>query len=372
MKKNIFCAMTLIVCLWCNAETIEQDGIEYVLHFNDHTAAASFASGSGINVETLVIPTTISFEDEQFTVTEIFSKCFMIPNNTICKKVIIPNTVKRIGSRAFNNARNIKEIVLPDGLTRIEDGTFSLCKSLETIVIPESVTRIGNDAFKNCESLNNINLPSGVTYIGDAAFEQTALKKLVVPDGIKKIPAKMCAAAHKLQCITIPPSVNEIERYAFGGCGRLAKVIIPEAVTKIGANAFAGCECIDTIAIPNGVQKIEDSAFKGCRGLKHIALPNSIQSIEEDAFSGCNNLETLVLPASLQTLGYNCLPGCENCDAQLKKIVNYSTTPQSVEAQLFYNHDNRLSLITLVVPKGCSNTYKNHPWWGQMNIIEME
>lgn len=48
-------------------------------------------------------------------------------------KVIIPNSVKYIGRRAFDSCSNLKEIVIPKSITTITDDTFSGCNNLTAI-----------------------------------------------------------------------------------------------------------------------------------------------------------------------------------------------------------------------------------------------
>ena len=68
--------------------------------------------------------------------------------------------------------RNQKQTsyVIPDSVTRIGDRAFFRCESLTDIVIPDSVTSIGDRAFTNCRSLSEVVIPDSVTSIGDRAF----------------------------------------------------------------------------------------------------------------------------------------------------------------------------------------------------------
>ena len=69
------------------------------------------------------------------------------------KKVIIPNSVKKIGEWAFSFCESLEKITIPDSVTEIGNGAFYECKSLKEITIPDSVTKIGDDAFDGCEDL---------------------------------------------------------------------------------------------------------------------------------------------------------------------------------------------------------------------------
>jgi len=60
--------------------------------------------------------------------------------------IIIPEGVTEIRREAFYESE-IKRVVIPDSVTRIGDQAFFCCEQLETIIIPESVKYIGCAAF---------------------------------------------------------------------------------------------------------------------------------------------------------------------------------------------------------------------------------
>ena len=91
--------------------------------------------------------------------------------NDVIERVVIPETVERIGAHAFSDCVSLKGIEIPEKVTRIASYTFSNCSMLEEIVFLGEVTDIEEYAFYNCASLVSITLPSSVTSIGTSAFE---------------------------------------------------------------------------------------------------------------------------------------------------------------------------------------------------------
>ena len=72
--------------------------------------------------------------------------------------IVLPNTIKRIGERAFSMCGNLTEIILPNGLETIDNLAFFYCVSLAGIDIPPSVIYVGDNAFESCVGLRYANL----------------------------------------------------------------------------------------------------------------------------------------------------------------------------------------------------------------------
>ena len=84
--------------------------------------------------------------------------------------IVIPGTVKEIGSYAFSGAA-LKSVNLRNGVTVIGEGAFMDCDLLTSVVIPASVVTIGNFAFYGCKGL--------VKVTGGAKLEAQDFRNLV-------------------------------------------------------------------------------------------------------------------------------------------------------------------------------------------------
>lgn len=69
-------------------------------------------------------------------------------------ELIIPGTVKKIGSNVFEGTK-ITSVTFEDGVQTIENFAFEQCYSLTSVTIPTSVTNIGV-SFNSCTGLKNI------------------------------------------------------------------------------------------------------------------------------------------------------------------------------------------------------------------------
>ena len=83
----------------------------------------------------------------------------------------IPDSVTRIGERAFYYCTSLTSVTIPNSVRSIGKWAFSHCTSLTSVTIPNSVTSIGDGAFASCTSLTSVTIPNSVTYFGEWAFD---------------------------------------------------------------------------------------------------------------------------------------------------------------------------------------------------------
>jgi hypothetical protein len=55
------------------------------------------------------------------------------------KDLVIPDGVKKIGERAFENCKSIVSLVIPEGVTDIGIGSFACCENLTAVTLPASL-----------------------------------------------------------------------------------------------------------------------------------------------------------------------------------------------------------------------------------------
>lgn len=97
------------------------------------------------------------------------------------RAVIIPNTVKTIGTSAFYSCSNLYFIVIPDSVKEIEASAFEDCFNLQNIVISKNLERIGDAAFYDT-GIEVIHLPVTIQSIAQNAFSQCSyLTDIYVP-----------------------------------------------------------------------------------------------------------------------------------------------------------------------------------------------
>lgn len=88
----------------------------------------------------------------------------------------------------FKNNKKIKKVVIKNGIKSISKNAFQNCKNLRSVKFGKNVKVINANAFYNCKSLKKINLNNGkISKIDDKAFYNTSIKKVKIPNTVKKL-----------------------------------------------------------------------------------------------------------------------------------------------------------------------------------------
>ncbi|MBR4665894.1 MAG: leucine-rich repeat protein [Lentisphaeria bacterium] len=101
-------------------------------------------------------------------VTFIYQAAFCV--NQHFRFIVLPESLRAIGSDAFACAGCLEEISLPDQITEIPEYCFYGCESLRKIHLPEQLREIGRSAFHDCEKLSVLNVPETLYRIEPHAF----------------------------------------------------------------------------------------------------------------------------------------------------------------------------------------------------------
>lgn len=231
------------------------------------------------------------------------------------EQVIIPDTVEKIGDKAFAGCTGLTQLNIPEKLTSIGDSAFAGCTGLTQLTIPESTTTIGDGAFAGCTSLEVQLNPNNKSFCMDSKVLYNADKTELI----------YCAADKYADNFEIPASVTSIRPYAFAGCTELKAVVIPNTITEIPEGAFSGCNFKQTDENGNTIENY---------GLREVTLSNTITTIADNAFENCEvtklnvsetsdtltsvmfickkTLETITVPKILKSMPVNSLLDCEN------------------------------------------------------------
>lgn len=136
-----------------------------------------------------------------------------------------------------------KTIVIPKTINgkpvvEIDNKVFYKNDKIEKVTLPESLKKIGNRAFANCSNLKEVTFKSDYTDCGEALFENSAIEKAVLPKRLQKITTGMFRNCKYLTAVSFPDDLKIIGSDAFIGCKSIKSMIIGASVFKIGENAF--------------------------------------------------------------------------------------------------------------------------------------
>ncbi len=235
MKKKILKSLALVLFVLLGvigssvvvmaSEDVTIDGNDYVIDLDNHTAILMTWFDPNPDV---VVPSVVSYEGEDYRVTEIAAYAFCVNNHII----------------NGNIRDNIRSITLSEGITEIQSGAFSRCGSLEKVNLPFTVTYISNWVFEDCKSLKAIILPDKLRALGDRVFVGCdSLETIYYPPNMKQ---EMGDAQLPDDIVEIKYESNE------DGTVNLSFVNIPEGVMDVTIVNKIGDKEVGSVTLPEG------------------------------------------------------------------------------------------------------------------------
>jgi len=171
-------------------------------------------------------------------------------------------------------------------------------KTVNKLIILDSITRIGNYAFSNCDMLTSIKLPSPTTTlaVGRYAFgycdKLTAIDFGTCPRVVGE--GKTFYECNALVSVTVPANVVGNSEM-FMCCRNLKTAVVSCEV--LDSFMFEYCDALETIVLNEGVKTINSGVFANGRSLKSVVFPQSLERITDGIFhiydGGTNYLESI-------------------------------------------------------------------------------
>ena len=235
----------------------------------------------------------------------ICDKAFSIDPISRNKEVVLPESLKAIGSLAFFCNSSIEKINIPKSVEYISsENPFAGCKSLSEVSIYRNkydiydgflysvwedeliaALPIKHEIMENEGVLNfkNWDRPP-IRHLGKYAFWGVSCEKIELSSHMyfHEIP-EFCFCYGNFREFTLPSDCKSIANHAFSH-SKIEKIDL-KYVSFIGDCAFWDCKNLMS-CIFNNVITIENNAFNSC-ALEYVKLTKEIKSIGDYAFSNC-------------------------------------------------------------------------------------
>lgn len=295
---------------------------------------------------------------------------YMSPLGTASTSIVIPSTVKTLGSLSFRGARQITTVEIPSGLTKIEAGCFDnidhgeirkdnkdrpdkiikgLFKrrksQLQSITVTggarSGLTSIGAFAFYHCEAFHGIDFPNNLTTIGDRAFYYcSTANNYYIPNSLTSVGVQAFYQNTAFNTIRTDGKPNgETQGYL-----NLAAT----SLKKVNRNAFnIGNANFDTISFPKTLTNLDEGVLfdTNYSSVATVYMHNNTVSMNSALFQSNGNLTTFktwtgdadaqgqipngnistgnALPTNLTKIGSNCFKSCS-------KFTGFSSFPATL------------------------------------------
>lgn len=174
----------------------------------------------------------------------------------------------------------------------VDEQAFSEFLNLQKVILPQTIETIGSRAFAACPALKEVYLPGSVVSISEDAFDKSPKVTLFVE---KDSYAEKFAAEHEMP-------------YEFYTPEPLADVPEEEKLQAIYDQQYEEKLTYDIIYDYTGTPLCAVTAWNAMSDDKNLEIPNQIDGVDvrvigENAFAKYGNLDTIVMPETLESVG---------------------------------------------------------------------
>lgn len=358
MKKVILSILAMLLPMLASAASTTFLVNDILYEMSNKSGEVSVSKSSFELAGEVVIPETVEYEGETYSVTSIDNNAF--ENRTGLTSITLPSSVRIIWANAFRGCTNLSTVNLAYGLKTIETGAFRDCTALTSIIIPKRMRSISKEAFAGCTGLTSIYSEEYTPFpIGDAFSPETySNATLSVPYYTKRLYQTMkgwdqfskiderdaikSATIHVAVAGTLHDYISDDEKYnieelslsgelngadfcllremtgndtdGYETEGRLR--VLDLSQTKLVASDVKFMEstyCVWDYRVSastgisnktiNDPSEFPGYSFCGCISLISITFPKDITAIGDYAFEGCGILAEINVPDGVSAIG---------------------------------------------------------------------
>lgn len=293
--------------------------------------------------------------------------------------------VEKIGQFAFRNDINLETVDIGSSVTDICYGAFQNCYNLNMdLVLPEGLKTIDTRAFENCVSISSVSLPSTLESVSYESFvgmdgipfsfagtkAQWGALHVYLPwsvtcsDGVfnptdvysysSGVYNGIAWKLNKYGTLTLKSAGNDIieNNNAFVNyIPLIKKVDVSSSIHGYCIGLFHGFDSLRTAELSSKAEIISGSMFMSCGSLVYVDVPYGVKTIEYNAFEGCSSLTEINVPGTVESIGSSAFAGCYNLGLSL-----YGDT-LNLDSYLFGSYAKGARFVLFY--GDCPATYKN-------------
>ncbi|WP_026661923.1 leucine-rich repeat protein [Butyrivibrio proteoclasticus] len=291
---------------------------------------------------------------EDFTIMEDRGKYYIEKYNGFDKNIIIPQEYE--GTQIY-------------GIYRL---AFQDMECIESVVIPSTIREIGSCAFKNCFNLKDITIEPGDNRleIGAMAFDNCiSLEKLTLPSRVSHFSGcNNCIRLKQFRWEESEDKERDSKELAstveFVNCDSLSSCIIEDSFRTSGSVQFIDCDSIKALSIPEGntdIRGAEDNknletivipstAVEVDGGTNNLALVNVVikegqEPAQLKGFENCNHLASLDVPKNYEVLDMSHFPG------SIEELIWRDSGEGHPNKKIIWSYSVRESLKIIYLPR---------------------
>lgn len=168
------------------------------------------------------------------------------------KDIVIPKTIEgykvsRIAAKAFAGSE-LQSVDIQAEITSLSESAFE-CSTVQRVVLPNTLKDIGDRAFYQCRSLTTINFCEGLQKIGGEAFSATQLGDITLPSTLTSIGSYSFASSFGNITSVKFTGPTSIGSDTFQSLTSLKSVDFGDKSTLIGGSAFYCCSNLTEVKL---------------------------------------------------------------------------------------------------------------------------
>ncbi len=233
-------------------------------------------------------------------------------NCTSLKSVVLPNSLATIDNEAFSGCTALESVAFGTGLVEINGNAFFGCSALGDVILPGTVKTIGSSAFREAGSgAGRFECPADGTVYSAGALGSASFDTVVFGPNADISAGNTLSGFHGTS-VQVGEGCTRLGDFfasdPYYEDTQLKEVILPSTIKEIGQGAFSGRKGLTQIDL-TGVETLGNSAFYST-GLVNITVPGTVKNIPDDCFASSPDVMSVILEEGVETIGNYAFSTC--------------------------------------------------------------